>query len=107
MSEDLVNNIRPSLRRKADVVAIHIGTNDITNDNCSIIQINLNKIRDLVIELSPSTKIVLSLRHGKSNTNVKINRRNEINSSAKKNKLDLKGDSKIKDQNMYRKKKVI
>ena len=84
MSEDLVNNIRPSLRRKPDVVAIHIGTNDITNDNCSIIQINLNKIRDLVIELSPSTKIVVSLRHGKINTNVKINRRNEINSSAKK-----------------------
>ena len=84
MSEDLVNNIRPSLRRKPDVVAIHIGTNDTTNDNCSIIQINLNKIRDLVIELSPSTKIVVSLRHGKINTNVKINRRNEINSSAKK-----------------------
>ena len=77
----LVDHIRPTLRRKPDVIAIHIGTNDITNDDCSSLHFNLNKIRELVIELSPSTKIVLSfiiLRHEKSNINVKVNRGNEI-----------------------------
>ena len=59
ISEDFVNNIRPTLRRKPDVIAIHIGTNNITNDDCSSLQININKVLELVIELSPSTKIVL------------------------------------------------
>ena len=57
ISEDLVDHIHPTLRRKPDVIAIHIGTNDITNKDCSSLQINLSKIRDLVTELSPSTKI--------------------------------------------------
>ena len=78
ISEYLVNNIRPTLRRKPDIIAMHIGTNNIKNDNCSTIQIYLNKTHDLVIELSPSMKIALSLRHGKNNIDVKINRRNEI-----------------------------
>ena len=59
ISEGFVNNIRPTLRRKPDVIAIHIGANKITNDDCSSLQININKVRELVIELSPSTKIVL------------------------------------------------
>ena len=52
ITEDLVNNTRPTLRRKPDVTATHIGANDITNDNCSSLQINLNKIPELVIEVS-------------------------------------------------------
>ena len=81
ISEDIVNHIRPTLIRKTDVIAISIGTIFITNDNFSILQINLNKIRKLVTELSPSTKIVLSsiiLRHDKSNINVKVNCGNKI-----------------------------
>ena len=81
ISEDIVNHIRPTLIRKTDVIAIHIGTISITNDNFSILQINLNKIRKLVTVLSSSTKIVLSsiiLCHDKSNINVKVNRGNKI-----------------------------
>ena len=109
VSEDLVDHIRPTLRRKPDVIVIHIGTNDITNDNCSSLQINPNKIRELVTELSQSTKIVLSsiiLRHDKSNINVTVNRENEIiKQFCKTNKLDLIDKSNIKDQNLYGKKK--
>ena len=86
ISEYLVNNIRPTLRRKPDIIAMHIGTNNIKNDNCSIIQIYLNKTRDLVIELSPSTKIALSLRHDKNNIDVKINRGNLNNQTVPQNK---------------------
>ena len=59
ISEDFVKNIFPTVKRKPDVIAIHIGTNNITNDDFSSRQININKVRKLVIELSPSTKIVL------------------------------------------------
>ena len=60
ISEDLVDHIRPTLRIKAEKIAIYIGTNDIKNDDCSSLQINLSKIRKLVTELSPPTKIVQS-----------------------------------------------
>ena len=106
----LVDHIHPNLRRKPDVIAIHIGTNDITNDYCSSLQINLSNIRKLVIELSPSTKIALSfiiLRHDRSNINVKVNRGNEIiKQFCKTNKLNLIDNSNIKDQKVYGKKKL-
>ena len=53
ISENLVDHIRPTLRGTPDIIAIHIGTNDITNDDCSSLQIKLGKIRELVTELSP------------------------------------------------------
>ena len=108
--EDLVDHICPTLRRKPDVIATHIDINDITKDNYSSLQINLNKIRELVTELSPSRKIVLAsiiLRHKKSNINVKVNRKNEIiKQFYKTNKLDLIDNSNIKDQKLYGKKKL-
>ena len=60
ISEDLLDHIRPTLRRKPDAIAIQIGKNDTTNDNCSSLQTILGKIRELVTELSPTTKIDLS-----------------------------------------------
>ena len=97
-------------QKKPDVISIHIGTNDITNDDCSSLQINLTKIRKLVTELSPSTKVVLSsfnLRHDKSDINVKVNRENEIiKQFCKTNKLDLIVNSNIKDKKLYGKKKL-
>ena len=79
--EDFVDDIRPPLWRKPRVITIHTGTNDIMDYDFSSFQINLSKTPDLVTELSPSTKIVLSsiiLRHDKSNINVKKTRRKEI-----------------------------
>ena len=58
--EDLLDHIRPTLRRKPDVIAIQLGTNDTTNDNCSSLQTILGKISELVTELSPTIKIDLS-----------------------------------------------
>ena len=110
ISEELVDHIRPTLRRTPDVIATHIGTNDISDDDCSSLQINLGKVRELVTELSPSSKIVLSyiiLRNDKTNINVKVNRENEIIKQFRKtNKLDLIDNSNIKDQKLYGKKKL-
>ena len=52
ITEDLFDNNRTTLKRKPDVIAIDIGANDITNDDCSSLQINLNKMRELANELS-------------------------------------------------------
>ena len=60
MSANLVDHICPTLRRKPDFIAIHIGTNDITNNDCFSPQTNLGKIRELVTELVSSTKILLT-----------------------------------------------
>ena len=76
-----VDHIHPTLRGRPDAIATHNGTNDIANDDCSSLQINLIKICELVTELSLSTKILLSsiiLRPDKSNINVKVNHGNEI-----------------------------
>ena len=110
VSEELVDHIRPTLRRTPDVIAIHIGTNNITNDACSSIQINLGKVRELATEPSPSSKIVLSyiiLRNDKTNINVKVNRENEIiKQFCITNKLYLINNSHIKYQKLYGKKKL-
>ena len=110
ISEDLVGHIPPTLRIKPGVIAIPTGANDIRNDDCSSLQIKLNKICELVTALSQSTKIVLSsiiLRHDKSNINVKVNRGNEIiKQFCKTNKFDLIDNSNINDQKLYGKKKL-
>ena len=96
-----VDHIHPTLRGRPDAIATHNGTNDIANDDCSSLQINLIKICELVTELSLSTKILLSsiiLRPDKSNINVKVDHGNEIIEQFRKtNKLDLIDNSNIKD----------
>ena len=42
ISEDLVDHIRSAPRRKPEVIVMHTGANEITNDYCSSPQINLN-----------------------------------------------------------------
>ena len=43
ISEDFGNKIRLTLRRKPGVIAIHLDTNGITNDDCSSLHINITK----------------------------------------------------------------
>ena len=101
ISEYLTDQIRPALRKKTNV----FGTNDVTNHDCSYLQINLNKMCKLVTELSPSTKIVLAfiiLCLDKNNAIVKANRGNEIiKHLCKTNKLDLMDNSNTKAQKLY------
>ena len=98
------------LSEESNFIAIHIDTNGITKDDCFSLQINLNKICELVAELSSSRKIALSsiiLRHEKSNINVKVNHGHEIiKQFCKTNKLDLIDNSNIKDQRLHGKKKL-
>ena len=99
VSEELVDHIRPTLRRTPDVIAIHIGTNNITNDACSSIQINLGKVSELATEPSPSSKIVLSY--------IILQNDNEIiKQFCITNKLYLINNSHIKYQKLYGKKKL-
>ena len=58
-SQDIVNHMKPAIRRKPDKLIAHIGTNDITSDT------NTQKFLDQAVNLlqteTPWTEIVISL----------------------------------------------
>ena len=57
-SEDLVDHIKPVARRKPDMVVLHIGTNDITNDVKTLVK--LQDTVDIIRKESQDTEIVKS-----------------------------------------------
>ena len=108
-SEDFVDHICPTLRRKPDVIAIHIGTNDITNADCSSLQTNLGKIRVSyrTIFVNKNRPIFHHSMSWQEQYQCKANRGNEITKQfCKINKLDLIDNTNIKDQKLYDKKKL-
>ena len=58
-TRDMVDHIKPSLRSKPDVIIVHAGTNDLTKEEKTII--NLQNIVDDVKSSSPKTEVVISL----------------------------------------------
>ena len=58
-TEDILDHLKPALRRNPDLIIIHSGTNDIMDDNDTI------KFLDKAVELSrkecPKTKVAISL----------------------------------------------
>ena len=56
-STDMLDHIRPSLRKEPDQIIIHAGTNDITNDHNYL---NVEKIVKMVRETCKSTKLCFS-----------------------------------------------
>ena len=93
------------LSEKRQTLSQYTLVQTITNDDCSILQINLTKIHKLVTELSPSTKTALFsivLGHDKSSFNVKVRRGNEIiKQFCKTNKLDLIDNLNMKDRKFF------
>ena len=58
-TEDILDHLKPTLRRKPELVIIHSGTNDITDDKDTILF--LDKAIDLVQKDSPNTEVAISL----------------------------------------------
>ena len=53
-SNDILDHIKPSLRKEPDQTVINVGTNDLTNDH------NVKKIAKMVRETSKNTKLCFS-----------------------------------------------
>ena len=57
-TEDIVDHIQPVLRKNPDLIIIHSGTNDLTNDVATIKHVE--RIIQMVKKKSPKTKIAFS-----------------------------------------------
>ena len=57
-SEDIIQKIKPVIKKKPDLIIIHIGTNDVTKNVDTII--NLQTIINRVKKKSATTEIVIS-----------------------------------------------
>ena len=57
-SEDIIEKIKPVIKKKPDLIIIHIGTNDVTKNVDTII--NLQTIINRVKKKTATTEIVIS-----------------------------------------------
>ena len=89
-TEDLADDIKPIMRKNPDLVIIHFGTNDITNNRVNTKE-KLQETIDYVHEHGPDTDIAISLcilRKDKPGLQKKVSSRNNIiKEVCKKNKL--------------------
>ena len=106
-SEDMKDYIKPIIKKKPDIMVMHIGTNDLTEENSKTIK-NLEEILKLCEKESPQTEITLStpiIRTDINNSNKKIR---DLNNSFKKfcntHKIRLLDNSNIESSHLGRKK---
>ena len=57
-TEDMIDYIKPSAKKTPDVIIMHAGTNDLTNDIDTVS--NLGKIANYLKKTSPKTKFIVS-----------------------------------------------
>ena len=90
-TRDMVDHIEPSLRSKPGVIIIHAGTNDLTKEEKTII--NLQNIVDDVKSSSPKTEVVISLattRCDRNGMELKVKNLNEkLKKIANNNKIKI------------------
>ena len=105
-TEDLLDHIKPILRKQPDVLIIHGGTNDLTNDIDTTKSIeNMNK---LIKKISPNTKFVVSKlirRKDKAGMEKKVNDLNaSIERSCKQMNVETLSNDNIMEGNLSTKK---
>ena len=72
-TEDICGFIKPEVRKKPDIIIVHAGTNDITNNTRSFE--NYKKITNTIKSKLPNCKYAISnvvMRKGKSDIETKI-----------------------------------
>ena len=77
-SKDLVDHVKPIIRKKPDLILVHFGTNDVTNGINT--DEEMQKAIDHMRKESPETDIVISLctrRNDKPGLNNKVTKCNE------------------------------
>ena len=81
-SVDMLDIIKPLIRKKPDEIIVHVGCNDITNNSNYLT--NVKKISEMVNEETPETKLTFSgIMIRKDNKDIKEHTIREINSKLK------------------------
>ena len=76
-SDDMLDYLKPILtKKKPRYLILHVGTNDITS-GCDTSK-NLERIRDLVIEISPNTELIISNVIVRDDKNATKDMKNEV-----------------------------
>uniref|UniRef100_A0A7M5XK91 Scavenger receptor cysteine-rich type 1 M130 n=1 Tax=Clytia hemisphaerica TaxID=252671 RepID=A0A7M5XK91_9CNID len=78
-TEDMIDFVKPLLKKSPKFLIVHAGTNDITS-GCQTKE-NLETIRNLVTETSPSTELIFSevlLREDRINSQSLVKEKNKI-----------------------------
>ena len=105
-SEDVIDFVKPSVRKKPDHMLIHVGTNDLTNKVDTIKQ--SKTIIKYIKENSPTTQICMSSitiradKKGLDSTITKIN--NDLMKFCKNNDIAFIDNSNVNSSHLSRKK---
>ena len=95
---DVKDFIKPIVRRKPDLIIIHAGTNDLTNEKINTAE-NLTEIIESAREVSPETEIVISsviTRQDKPGMPKKVKNLNKtINEVCEKHNIKVMSNSSV------------
>ena len=58
--EDMNDFVKPLLRRRPDKVIVHVGTNNVKDDNPKRVKVKISELVDTIRNEQPNAKIVLS-----------------------------------------------
>ena len=58
--EDMNDFVKPLLRRRPDKVIVHVGTNNVKDENPKLVKAKIGELVDTIRNEQPSAKIVLS-----------------------------------------------
>ena len=96
-TRDILDHIKPALRKKPDVVIIHCGTNDLTSQEKTIE--NMRELVSLAKAESPDTELVISsiiTRRDKPGLQQKVNELNtEIKDFCRNHQLQIIDNSNL------------
>ena len=106
-TEDIIDHIKPILRKKPDLLIVHSGTNDLTNEKVNTTEC-LENINRYIKKTSPNTTLVVSKlikRKDKPGIEKNLNDLNEsIERSCKLMNVEMIGNDNIMEGNLSTKK---
>ena len=106
-TEDIIDHIKPILRKKPDLLIVHSGTNDLTNEKVDTTEC-LENINRYIKKTSPNTTLVVSKlikRKDKPGIDKNLNDLNEsIERSCKLMNVEMIGNDNIMEGNLSTKK---
>ena len=106
-TEDIKDHIKPVLRKKPDLIIVHAGTNDLTNDRVNTID-NWREIIETAKQESPETEIVfssLTIRKDRPGMPKRVKAlNNKVREFCEKNKIKVISNTNVEENSLSAKK---